>query len=250
MKINFIPNWNGHLFLYEYNDKSVSTLFEKTDYKNKELIKIEKNNILKTNKIIENKFDKDIKNNDFILSICGDHSNSYSLIKSFSKINKNTKIVIFDAHPDVEISTDRISHEDYLRNLVEDKIIKPENIYLFGIRTFSRKEFDYLQEKDINFWTITDILKNKLEIKKILKNIKNDIYLSIDIDVLDPNDAPATYYREWCGLKIDELIEFINILKPKIKSCDICEFYIEKDENEITEKNILKLINTILKDFL
>ena len=52
MKLLFIPNWNGHLFLQEYEDKSISKLFELTKYDNKKLVKIEKNNIENTNKII------------------------------------------------------------------------------------------------------------------------------------------------------------------------------------------------------
>lgn len=245
MKLLFIPNWNGHLYLQEYDDKSISKLYNILEYKNKELVNIEKNNILNTNNIIEKTFEKN--SNDFIFSITGDHSNSYPLIKSFSNTNTNFKLVIFDAHPDVEVSTDSVSHEDYLRNLIDKKIIKPENIYLIGIRTFSREEFNYLIDKKINFYSITDVLRNKENIKSILKKIKEDIYLSIDIDVLDPDDAPATYYREWCGLHLNELIELIKIIKPKIKSCDLTEFYAEKDEDQITEKNILKIIDFIIQ---
>jgi len=280
-KLLFIPNWNGHLFLQDYEDKSITKLYELINFENKtsrkvsegsgisskknslNLIKIEKNNIENTNKIIEEEFSLAQKEFSKIISITGDHSNSYPLIKSYAKKKKDSlthkvrseyfeqnsksfKLVIFDAHPDVEVSTDSITHEDYLRNLVDDKIVDPQNIYLFGIRTFSREEFEYLIDKKINFWSISDVLKNKNSIKKILKELSGDIYISIDIDVLDPDDAPGTYYREWCGLHIEELIEFIEILKPKTNHFDITEFYAEKDENEITQKNVLKLIDKII----
>jgi len=249
MKLLFIPNWNGHLFLQEYDDKSISKLFKETKYDNKSLIEIEKNNIEKTNKIIEKEFEKNFNKEKGILSITGDHSNTYPLVKAYSKLIKNPKefkLIIFDAHPDVEVSTDMISHEDYLRNLIDNNIIKPQNVYLFGIRTFSREEYEYLQDKKINFWTITDILKDKNKIKEILKKIEGDIYLSIDIDVLDPDDAPGTYYREYCGLYINELTEFIEILKLKTNYIDITEFYLEKDENKITQKNIFKIIEKFI----
>ena len=246
MKLLFIPNWNGHLFLQEYNDKSISTLYEKVKFENKKLLKIEKNNIERTNKLIEKEFLESYNKESFVLSITGDHSNSYPLVRAFSKNNKislkSFKLVIFDAHPDVEVSTSSVSHEDYLRNLIEDNVVKPEDIYLFGIRTFSRTEFEYLQKKKVNFWSISDVLRNKDKVKEVLNSIKEDIYLSIDIDVLDPDAAPGTYYREWCGLYIDELLEFIEAIKLNVKSCDITEYYKEKDENNITEKNVLKLI--------
>lgn len=246
MKLLFIPSWNGHLYLQEHKETSVNKLFSEVKSNNKTLVKIEKNNIEKTNEIIE----KTVHElNENFLAITGDHSNSYPLIKSFKKLNSNKefKLLIFDAHPDVEVSTDAISHEDYLRNLIEDRIVKPENVYLFGLRTFSRTEFEYLIEKKVNFYTITDILKDKDKIKKILQKIakENEIYLSIDIDSLDPDHAPGTYYTEWCGLYIDELLEFIEILKPKIKSADITEYYLEKDEEDITKKNVLKIIDKL-----
>jgi arginase family enzyme len=271
MKIIFIPNWNGHLFLSEYEDKSINYLCQNLLKENfnkkfeKKLIEIEKNNISKTNENIEKNFlkyfnEENQKNNNKIkiISITGDHSNSYPLIKTYfkikvnendenkDKINKNIGIVIFDAHPDVEVSTDLISHEDYLRNLIENENINPKDIYLFGIRTFSRTELDYLIEKKVNFYPVSDLIKNKEEIIKKLKEIKEkyeNIYLSIDIDVLDPDEAPATYYREWCGLKIDELIEFSKIIKDKVECMDITEYYKEKeDENQTTFNNIEKLL--------
>lgn len=244
MKIQFIPNWNGHLFLQEYKDNSITKLFNEFKSNNKILIDIEKNNIEKTNQIIQKSFLENFDNGNFVLSVTGDHSNSYPLIKAFAEKNENFKLVIFDAHPDVEVGTDLVSHEDYLRYLIEENIILPENIYLFGIRTFSRTEFEYLIQKGVNFWTISDVLKDKENIKEVLKSIKGDIYLSVDIDVLDPDVAPGTYYREWCGLNLDELLCFIKIIKLQISSADITEFYSEKDEDEITLNNVLKLIES------
>ena len=255
MKLLFIPNWNGHLYLSEKNDNSVIKIYNdviknvhKLNINNVELLKVEKNNMNLTNRIIEKKYIYEINMNNEnnqknkIISITGDHSNTFPLFKAFSKNNKEPKLIIFDAHPDVEISTDCISHEDYLRNLIEKNIIKPENIYLFGIRTFSRTEFEYLENKKINYFTITDILKNKTKIKEILKLINGNIYLSLDIDVLDPDFAPGTYYKEWCGLNINELLEFISIIKDKVNNIDICEYFSENDENNITLNNILKII--------
>ena len=120
MKQLFIPNWNGHLYLSEHDDTSVKILFDLSKSKNKQLLEIKKNNINETFEIIEKEFEKNSKKDEIILSITGDHSNTYPLVKAFSKSNENFKLVIFDAHPDVEISTDLISHEDYLRNLIEN----------------------------------------------------------------------------------------------------------------------------------
>jgi agmatinase len=239
----FIPNWNGHLFLAEKTETSIKYLFEKFDFKNSTICKITKNNFEETQIQIEKNYNE-IEKNKIPFCICGDHSNSYYLIKEFFKKNPNFNLVIFDAHPDCEIDTGIVSHEDYVRFLIEEKIVNPKNIYLIGIRTYSRLELEYLKKMKVNYFGILETLENPQKINEILKTLKNDIYLSIDIDVLDPDFAPATYYREYCGITITELIEFLkNITKEKIKSIDICEYYKEKENKEITENNILKLIN-------
>ncbi|MFW6286117.1 MAG: arginase family protein [Nanoarchaeota archaeon] len=249
MKILAIPNWNGHLYLQEYNDKSILTLYNKIKFKNKSIIKTIKNDISQTNKIIFKEFLNHYKQNNFILTIAGDHSNTYPIINAIQKEGKEFNLIIFDAHPDVEKDNGIPSHEDYLRCLIKNKKIIPKNIYIFGIRTFSRIEFEYLEKNNIKYFTITDILKDINSIKKILENIKGKNYLSIDIDVLDPKYAPGTYYKEHCGLKIEELLELIKIILPKTISTDIVEYYLENDDkNQTTLKNILKIINFIIKN--
>ena len=246
MKINFIPNWNGHLFLQNYKDNSITKLFNELEHENKNLVKITQNNFEETNTEIEKEFENSL--NEFQLSVTGDHSNSYPLIKAFSKANGNEfKLVIFDAHPDVEVGTDVVSHEDYLRFLIDESLVKPENVYLFGIRTFSRTEYQYLVDKKVNFMSITDVLQNSVKVKEILESLEGTIYTTTDIDVLDPDVAPGTYYREYCGLYLDELFEYLSIIIPKSKSADFSEFYSEKDDEfETTKTNALKLINHII----
>ncbi len=246
MKLLFIPSWNGHLYLQEESDVSVAEVFFKVNFENKELVKIIKNNIEETNKIISKKIKKELEENEEIISVTGDHSNSYPLMKEFVKKNPEGKIVIFDAHPDVEVSTESVSHEDYLRNLIENEGVNPKNVYLFGLRTFSRTEFEYLIEKGINFWTISDILKDIDGLREVLKSISGYIYLSLDIDVLDPDYAPGTHYTEWCGLSIEELIEFVKIIKDKVVCGDICEYYKPKDKDDVTLNNVLKLIDNFI----
>lgn len=238
-KLLFVPNWNGHLHINEYNDNSVTKLFDKVEIVDRILVPVEKNNITKTNENIAKYFKE---SNGKVLSVNGDHSCSYPLIKEFSKKNKEFKLVIFDAHPDVEVDTGIVSHEDYLRNLIDEGIVKGENVYLFGIRTFSRTEYDYLVSKKVNFYSITDVLNDKKKIKGVLESVTGDVYLSIDIDVLDPDDAPGTYYTEYCGLRMNELKDFLRIVKSKADAIDICEFYAEKDENNVTLNNVLELI--------
>lgn len=246
MKILAIPNWNGHLFLSEESDSSVGSIFDDVKFEHKEVVKVIKNNIEETNNSIFRSF-KQAFDEGFVLSITGDHSNSYSLVKALFNVRDDFSYVIFDAHPDVEVGVDSVSHEDYVRHLVEENIIDAKDIYMFGLRTFSRTEFEYLEEKGIHYYTISDILKDKENIKEVLNSIRGDIYLSLDVDVLDPDHAPGTYYREWCGLYVEELLEFVEVIKPQVISADITEYYAPKDEEGVTKANVLKLVESFFE---
>ena len=239
-----IPSWNGHLKLSDYCDNSVLTLYNEIQHPNKMLVPVIKNDIWGTSEIIEREVSKQKEKCVFIT---GDHSNTYSIIKGVKKGQK-FKVVIFDAHPDCEVDCGVVSHEDFVRCLVEEEIVRTEDIYLFGIRRFSRLEFEYLQDKKIKFWTMKDVLEDKEKIREILLSIQGDVYLSVDVDVLDVKDAPGTFYREDCGLYIDELVEFVRCVKDKIFAVDLTEFYKENDDEKITEKNVLRLILEFLKN--
>ena len=239
----FIPNWNGHLKLSLEKDISINYLYKTFNLEKSKIVRVFKNEMLKTNENIKKEYNKIVL--DYLpFCICGDHSATNTLYLEFSKKFNDNSLVIFDAHPDCEKGFNSVSHEDYIRFLINKKIVSPKNIYIFGIRRFSRVEYEFLEKNKINYFLITELLKNTKKIERVLRGIKNDIYLSIDIDVLDIDFAPATYYREDCGLKINELLNFLKcIRKDKIKSIDICEFYKKfEDDKKTTEKNILKLI--------
>ena len=76
----------------------------------------------------------------------------------------------------------------------------------------------------------------------------NELYLSIDIDVLDPSFAPGTGYLEPGGLSTRELIYFIQRIKllKNLKRIDLTEVNPEKDINDITVKNAAKIISELL----
>ncbi|MBI4154680.1 arginase family protein, partial [Candidatus Woesearchaeota archaeon] len=145
---------------------------------------LDKNNCDKVLKQIEN-----LKGRIFI---GGDHSISYALVKGFFKRFKNFGLVVFDAHPDCCEPFKTVTHEDWLRKLIEEKVIKKENILLFGIREVDKTEFEFL--KGMSIIKCKEILENKDYTNKLMNFINKfkNIYLSLDIDVVDPKDAPGT----------------------------------------------------------
>ena len=178
------------------------------------------------------------------LYLGGDHTNTNN---NFIKSGCDG-ILIFDAHPDVCQEFDFPSHGDWLKFLIDEGKVKKENVVLVGIRNPDIKEIEYLKDNKIKFFDMKKIFE--LGIKEscdlIMENVKNfnKLYLSIDIDVVDPAFAPGTGYAEPGGLTSREMIYFVQRLKllKNLKKVDIVEVNLEKDISNQTVKLVAKFI--------
>lgn len=160
------------------------------------------------------------------VSIGGDHSVSYFLYQNFP----GKKILVFDAHPDLEFSTGFPTNEDWLRVLIENGFLRGRDVFLIGVRNFSPQEMDFIKENKINVLLADEIF----DYNDILEFIprSESFYVSIDIDVLDPSFSPGTFYREPFGLNPKDLLNVIKSID--ILSADITEINKDFDVNNIT----------------
>lgn len=175
--------------------------------------------------------------------IGGDHSITYHTVRRFVKDNPNPALLIFDAHPDVFQQFDTPTHLDYLKFLVEENIVNTNNIIIIGIRNPHPQEIQYLKEKGITYFTAKG-LKWQDTCDAVMEKLKGkDIYISIDMDVLDPAHAPGVYYPEPAGLTTRQLLYFLQRLRNlNPKAIDIVEVNPEADINNITSKTAAKLL--------
>ncbi len=241
MTIFFLPSWNGHLYLSSKEESSVVKVYEVFNKVEKKLISVPKGDLSKGFSFVMSSMSPS-KGDVFI---CGDHSNTYPLFSLCKKIFNNLKLVIFDAHPDVEVDCGVASHEDWLRVLIREKFVKPREVMIIGLRSFSRKELEFLRDNKITVFTPIDVLNNLDLIIKKLRSLDAPVYLSCDIDVLDPDIAPGVYYREMGGLLYEELENLINIIKDKIVFSDICEFLLDNDIDNKTLSIVVNLIELL-----
>ena len=219
------------------------------DYKklqfNVDEVKIVKNNIKESLEKIYNKAKESF--NDKVIFIGGDHSITFATFKAFSEKFDNAGLLIFDAHPDLEISQNIVTHEDYVYSLIKNNILKKENLILVGLRSFSDNEIYFLKNNKIKFFSMKQIFNNIEDSCDTIMELVRDfdsLYISIDIDILDPSYAPATGYLEPGGISSRELIYILQRLKllKNIKAMDIVEVNPEKDINNMTIKLAAKLI--------
>ena len=166
---------------------------------------------------------------------------------SFTCFPKDTGYVVFDAHYDLrdQYADIKLSHAAYLRRIVEKR--GSENIVHVGARAFVKEELAFLKEHNIT--TVSDKEIRNGNGAKLLKDITStfdSLYVSIDLDVLDPAFAPGVGNPEAVGISSRELYDLITTLQnKKIVAADIVEFNPTYD-NGSTASMAAKLIATII----
>ena len=185
---------------------------------------------------------KDSSNQLIILG--GEHSLTYG---SYMSYPKDTGYVVFDAHYDLrdEYADIKLSHAAYLRRIVEER--GPENIIHVGARAFVKEELEFLTEHNIT--TISDSDIQNGDGPKLLKQLTDkfeNLYVSIDLDVLDPAFAPGVGNPEAIGITSRELYDMLVSLENKtIKAADIVELNPSSD-NGSTASLAARMISLII----
>ena len=186
------------------------------------------------------------QNNALTLFLGGDHGITYATAKAFAQSFPNPGIIIFDAHPDCSAAY-RTSHEDLLLALVKERIIRPENILLVGVRSFTRDELLFLREHRIKQYPMKEIAAEGIgEICDAVMGAAKDfgaLYLSVDMDAVDPAFAPGVAVPEPGGLTGRELLYFVQRLRllKNLRAADVCEVNPVNDRDETTVKLAAKL---------
>ena len=144
-----------------------------------------------------------------LLSIGGDHSVSFPVIKALKRRRPDLKLVWLDSHLDMKKKVDsHISHDVVVRELLENGFNEDE-IYLFGITKIDEDEKEFLKDHNLKIYRPD-------ELDKFLREFNQNeqpVYLSVDIDVLKKEVAPGTGYPDG-ELDLDEVKHVINSIEP------------------------------------
>ena len=225
-----------------------------------EEIHLDNGNLKLTNKLIyENSFEAfEIKPR--VVFLGGDHSISYSTTRAFfdhvETAGKEPCLIVFDAHPDLMAPCKKPesypSSKEWLRGLIE-KGFPVGNILLIGIRNSNSEETLFLRENKIKTISMTSFLEE--DFVSVCDSITEfaygkELYVSLDIDVVDPAFAPSTADPESGGLtnrQIIYLVQRINKIKT-LRAFDLVEINTEKDKenNNLTVKLGAKILSELI----
>lgn len=183
------------------------------------------------------------------LGLGGEHLVSWPIFQEVYAKHPDLAIIHFDAHADLreQYEGEPLSHSTPLRKAAG--LMGGKNIYQFGIRSGSREEWQYARE-NINFHPF-EVLE---PLKKVLPELAGrPVYLTIDIDVLDPSAAPGTGTAEAGGITSKELIEAVHAIARSgvnVVGCDLVEVAPAYDPTEQTQIVAAKVIREMLLGFL
>lgn len=170
----------------------------------------------------------------------GDHSISYPVLKAFGPGFKALDILHFDAHPDLydDLYGDRLSHACPFARIMEDGLA--QGLVQVGIRAATPDHKALAMKHGVRMIEMKDIAD------PLFLKFKNPLYISFDLDALDPAFAPGISHHEPGGLTTRQAIQVIQGLKARIVGFDIVELNPARDPSGITAAAAFKLMQEIM----
>jgi len=197
--------------------------------------------------VIRNLYNDELK----FLFLGGDHLITYFTLHALTQLSKaNWALIYLDSHPDLEeeYEEDRYMHGSVVKRLVEETSLRPQSTVEVGIRSSLPPERKFADDVGIKIMSTVEFerlgpSKAAKQVSKLLPKDVERVYLSIDLDILDPAYAPGLGYPEPGGISTRSLIDFIHGLKElEIAAFDIVELCPQYDSASITAIGVGKII--------
>lgn len=189
---------------------------------------------------IENGVGNHVQANNKVLSLGGDHSITYPVIKAFAKKYTDLNILHIDAHGDLydNFGGNRFSHASPFARIMEEGLAK--RLVQIGIRTYNTHQREQVKRFEIEAIEMKDWRdENTFE-------FDGPLYISLDLDALDPAFVPGVSHHEPGGFSTRQVISIVQKLNAQIVGADIVELNPTRDINGVTGMVAAKLFKEIL----
>ena len=179
-----------------------------------------------------------------VMAFGGDHSVTYPLVKAAAKAHPNLSILHFDAHPDLYDNFDDNphSHASPFARIMEAGLAK--RLVQVGIRTINGHQREQANRFGVEVLT----MKNWRDVFNI--NFDAPLYITFDMDCLDPAFAPGISHWEPGGLSTREALSVIQSLQANIIGADLVELNPTRDPLNMTEMVAAKVFKEIVAKML
>lgn len=227
-------------------------------------------NVVKQNTLLAKSVSQLVSAHKFFIVFGGDHScaiGTWSGVKHAIG-NKNLGLIWIDAHmdshtPDTSLTGNihgmplacLLGHgnTELINILTNNPKIKPKNVCLIGTRSYEAGEEALLKQLNVRVFYMDEVKKRGIvpvmkEALAIVKKNTTNFGITLDIDAIDPQDAPGTGVVESDGIRIEDLYHALYLLKddPQLIGAEVTEFDPHKDKDQKTEKIIAHIISSII----
>jgi agmatinase len=174
------------------------------------------------------------------VSLGGDHSVTYPIMRAFGRRYPELTIVHFDAHPDLydEFEGSRVSHACPFARIMEEGLAK--RLVQIGIRTLNGHQREQAERFGVEM-----VAMRELPAYERVK-VGGPVYISFDMDVLDPAFAPGVSHREPGGMTVREAIAHLHAIEGEIVGADLVEFNPAQDVAGMTGVVAAKVVKEVL----
>jgi arginase len=175
------------------------------------------------------------------IGVGGDHSITYPILRGLGQRHRPLTLLHIDAHPDLydEFEGDRFSHACPFARIMEEGLAV--RLVQVGIRAMTAHQRDQakrfgVEQIDMRAWE-----------RGVRPSVNNDgnVYVSLDLDGLDPAFAPGVSHREPGGLSVRDVLTLIDGLNGRIVAADIVEFNPRQDPSGLTAAVAAKFVKEL-----
>jgi agmatinase len=180
------------------------------------------------------------KEDDKVFTLGGDHSITYPIIKALAQQYPNLSIVHIDAHPDLydHFDGNKLSHASPFARIMEEGLAI--QLIQVGIRTMNKHQSEQAEKFDVEVIEMKDWHPGKRF------EIAGPLYISLDMDALDPAFAPGVSHQEPGGFSTRQVISILQNISVRVIGADLVEFNPACDPTGMTAMVAAKLYKEML----
>ncbi|HSO20032.1 MAG TPA: agmatinase, partial [Desulfosarcina sp.] len=179
-----------------------------------------------------------------VLALGGDHAVTFPVVRALTDVYTDLTILHLDAHPDIydTYAGSRFSHACPFARIMETGRIK--QLVQVGIRGMNDR-----QRRQVEKYKVACIEMKDFRSKNPIR-LTGPVYLSVDMDVLDPAYAPGVSHHEPGGMSTRKVLRLIQSIQVPVVGADIVEYNPDRDLNDMTAAVAAKLFKEIAAKML
>jgi arginase len=173
------------------------------------------------------------------LALGGDHSVTYPILRAMSRNHPSLTILHIDAHPDLydEFEGDRFSHACPFARIMEEGLAR--RLVQVGIRTMNAQQRSQADRFGV------EVIDMRAWVAGARPKVDGAVYLSIDLDGLDPAYAPGVSHREPGGLSVREVLTLVQDTGGNLVGADVVEYNPRQDVGGVTAIVAAKIVKEV-----